>query len=105
MDEREPDYRFTLANERTLLAWLRTALALLAAGVGAVQFLPEPGPGWLRTAAGGALGLLSVLASVGGLVRWPRGQRAMRRGEPLPVFRTAWVLACVLAAVGLVVSL
>jgi putative membrane protein len=29
----EPDYRFTLANERTFLAWIRTALALLAGGV------------------------------------------------------------------------
>src|SRR6185312_1745313 len=30
----EPDYRFSLANERTFLAWIRTALALMAAAVG-----------------------------------------------------------------------
>jgi putative membrane protein len=41
--EREPDYRFTLANERTFLAWQRTALGLLAAAVAAVQLLPEVG--------------------------------------------------------------
>lgn len=27
---RDPDYRFSLANERTFLAWIRTALALLS---------------------------------------------------------------------------
>ncbi len=36
----EPDYRFTLANERTFLAWQRTALGLLAAAVAVVQFVP-----------------------------------------------------------------
>ncbi len=38
--EREPDYRFTLANERTFLAWLRTSLSLLAAGIAVVQLIP-----------------------------------------------------------------
>ena len=36
----EPDYRFTLANERTFLAWIRTALALIAGGVALVQLVP-----------------------------------------------------------------
>ena len=39
-DTREPDYRFTLANERTFLAWIRTALALIAGGVAVVQLVP-----------------------------------------------------------------
>ena len=39
--EFEPDYRFTLANERTFLAWERTALGLLAAAVAVVQLVPE----------------------------------------------------------------
>ena len=40
----EPDYRFTLANERTFLAWLRTALALIAGGVQpGKQFPPHRG--------------------------------------------------------------
>ena len=39
----EPDYRFTLANERTFLAWIRTALALVAGGLGAVSLLPDIG--------------------------------------------------------------
>jgi len=36
----EPDARFTFANERTFLAWNRTALALIAAGLAIVQLLP-----------------------------------------------------------------
>ncbi len=35
---KKPDYRFTLANERTFLAWIRTALALMAGAVGVDQF-------------------------------------------------------------------
>ncbi|HSO51509.1 MAG TPA: DUF202 domain-containing protein, partial [Actinomycetes bacterium] len=42
-DRREPDYRFSLANERTLLAWVRTALALDAAGLGVIRFAPPLG--------------------------------------------------------------
>ncbi|WP_143342795.1 YidH family protein, partial [Crossiella equi] len=38
----EPDPRFTLANERTFLAWIRTSLGLMAAGV-AVEALGHPG--------------------------------------------------------------
>ena len=36
-----PDYRFSLANERTFLAWIRTALGFLAAGVGLDQLAPD----------------------------------------------------------------
>ena len=36
-----PDIRFTLANERTFLAWLRTAIGLIAAGVAVFHFLDE----------------------------------------------------------------
>ena len=102
--EVEPDYRFTLANERTFLAWLRTALSLLAAGVALDQFVPELGAPGLRTALGVGLGALSVLCAVGGLLRWHRVQQAMRRGRPLPVARSGVVLAVGLAVVGLVVS-
>jgi putative membrane protein len=83
----EPDYRFTLANERTFLAWLRTSLGLLAAGV-AVRQLVEPfGIEGGRT----VLALLGIAASVvlvvGAYLRWVNVQRAVRRGEPLPPAR------------------
>ena len=108
--DREPDYRFTLANERTFLAWMRTALGLLAGGV-AVRQLIEP-----FDVSGGrtALALLAIGASavlaVGGFLRWRSVQRAMRRGEPLPssgfIANISWVLVAVaIAAVVLVIVL
>lgn len=36
-----PDYRFSLANERTFLAWIRTSLGFLAGGVGLDQLAPD----------------------------------------------------------------
>jgi putative membrane protein len=102
-EESEPDHRFTLANERTFLAWLRTALSLLAAGVALDQFVPELGAAGVRTALGVGLGLLSVVAAVAGLLRWRQVQRAMRRGQPLPVARAAVVLALGLAVVAVLV--
>jgi hypothetical protein len=39
-DGAEPDPRFTLANERTFLAWIRTALALIAAASPSALDLP-----------------------------------------------------------------
>ena len=45
----EPDARFTFANERTFLAWNRTALALVVAGLAIAQLLPPfPGVPWGR---------------------------------------------------------
>ncbi|WP_457149249.1 YidH family protein [Mycobacterium sp. URHB0021] len=83
-DEQDPDYRFTLANERTFLAWIRTGLALIAGGVVVVQLVPAFGYPGLRHGLGIALcaagGILSALA----VVRWRRVQTAMRRGGDLP---------------------
>ncbi|AQT81918.1 hypothetical protein B1R94_25675 [Mycolicibacterium litorale] len=80
----EPDYRFTLANERTFLAWQRTSLGLLAAAVAVVQFLPELGVPGLRHGLGAAVGALAMLTTGAGLRRWHQVDRAMRRDLPLP---------------------
>ncbi|HTY31150.1 YidH family protein [Mycobacterium sp.] len=101
-DEREPDYRFTLANERTFLAWQRTALGLLAAAVAVVQLVPELAVPGARRALGIALAVLATLTSVMGLVRWQQADRAMRRGDPLPRHPTPAYLAVGLTVVGLV---
>ncbi|WP_273053293.1 YidH family protein [Corynebacterium nuruki] len=84
-DGEEPDPRFTLANERTFLAWMRTALAFIAGGVG-IEALPASvmSPG-LRTVAALAAIVTGILLAAGSAVRWLRIERAMRRNEPLPV--------------------
>ncbi|MDA3626511.1 DUF202 domain-containing protein [Saccharopolyspora sp. WRP15-2] len=97
----EPDPRFTLANERTFLAWIRTALALMAGGVGlealnAVVDRPNP----LRTALAVMLLLAGVLCSATAFARWMSTERALRQGRPLPAPRFAPVLGYGLGVIG-----
>ena len=77
-----PDYRFTLANERTFLAWVRTALALMAAGVAVVQFVP--GLSSVRHVLGFVLIALGGVVATVAYTHWERNERAMRLGERLP---------------------
>jgi putative membrane protein len=93
-----PDYRFSLANERTFLAWIRTALALIGGGFAVDQFLP--GLSW-GVRAGLAFGLLAagVLCALRAVNHWVRCERAMRRGEDLPVSRFPTLLGLVVAVV------
>lgn len=90
-----PDYRFSLANERTFLAWLRTGLALVGGGLAAAQFLP---PDHLREAIAIALLLLGGTVAIRAVDHWARTERAIRLGGDLPVSRFPAVLAL---AVGL----
>jgi putative membrane protein len=75
----EPDYRFTLANERTLLAYLRSALALMAAGVALWQLT---GP--VEAAVGTALLAMGAVVAVLSYPRWRSVQQALRLNRPLP---------------------
>ncbi|MFI6208616.1 YidH family protein [Streptomyces sp. NPDC051041] len=95
-----PDYRFSLANERTFLAWVRTALALIGGGFAVDQFLPGLARAWR---VGLALALLAagVLCSLRAVSHWIRCERAMRRGEDLPVSRFPALLGLVVALVAL----
>ena len=87
----EPDPRYTLANERTFLAWVRTALAMLAGGV-ALHALGLPDTTWVRNALAIALVLLGGLVTAFAMVRWARVERAMRLHEPLPAFNLGFLL-------------
>jgi putative membrane protein len=93
-----PDYRFSLANERTFLAWLRTGLALIAGGLAAAQFLPPLPLSHLREVIAIALLLLGATVAVRAVDHWARTERAIRLGEDLPASRFPAVLAL---AVGL----
>jgi len=103
-EEHEPDYRFTLANERTFLAWVRTALALLAAAVAVVQLVPDVGVPGVRKGLGLMLATLSLVVSVGSVLRWRAVESAMRRDEPLPPSRLTWLVAAGLGVVGMVLA-
>ena len=103
--ESEPDARFTLANERTLLAWTRTALALLAAGLAAQQFLPATPLGVDRRLIGFPLLLAAAVVGLGAYPQWRRTDRALRTAQPLPsspVPAIAAILVGVVAAVAAV---
>ena len=103
----EPDPRFSLANERTFLAWIRTSLALLASGVALDLLAPGIHPSWRLAAA-----LVLIIAGIGAPVQawfgWIRTERAMRLARPLPAptlagpIAVAVVLAGVLVVIGLI---
>jgi putative membrane protein len=97
----EPDYRFTLANERTFLAWQRTALGLLAAAVAVVQLVPELSVPGARHALGLLLALLAILTAGMGILRWEQVDRAIRRDMPLPRQPTPVYLGIGLVVIGL----
>jgi len=101
---RDPDYRFTLANERTFLAWLRTSLALVAAGVAVVQLVPEFGIAGARHLVGVVLAVLGVAVAVAAIGRWRRVQRAMAGDEELPPTRMPLLLGAALAVLGVAVA-
>ena len=104
LPRREPDARFLLANERTLLAWLRTGLALQAGGIVVFQLADRLGPREL-------LGVLLIAAgAVGHVVGWQRYHAADRaiRADRLPARGLApdiLVLVLVVASVGVVTAL
>ncbi|GES33159.1 DUF202 domain-containing protein [Streptomyces angustmyceticus] len=99
-----PDYRFSLANERTFLAWLRTGLALIGGGFAVDQFLPRLHQG-LRVTFTVVLLVGGALCALRAVNHWVRCERAMRRGEDLPVtrFPTALALGVGVLAVAMVV--
>ena len=93
----EPDYRFTLANERTFLSWIRTSLALAAGGLGALNLIEDVyGHEWI----GMTLLALSFLTAANSYRRWARNERSMRLGEPLPASRLPAIIAIGTALLG-----
>ncbi|TVL90559.1 YidH family protein [Streptomyces sp. SAJ15] len=97
-----PDYRFSLANERTFLAWLRTGLALIGGGFAADQFLPHTARP-LRLALAVTLLAAGAVCAIRAVNHWVRCERAMRKGEDLPLSRFPAALATSVALVALAI--
>ena len=96
-----PDYRFSLANERTFLAWIRTSLALLAGAIGISQFVD--GLPMLRNIIAAAISAIAGIIAIYAYWRWAHNEHAMRQGKDLPytpflrwVSITALLLAIIL---------
>jgi putative membrane protein len=80
-----PDPRMSLANERTFLAWMRTALTMIAGGVSLDAFVADTIPTGVRVTLSVVLLALGAALAAGSFQRWLAAERAIRRGEELPV--------------------
>jgi len=98
--EQRPDYRDSLANERTFLAWIRTALSLIAGAVAVIQLVPPFSSMDVRWLMGVLLSSTAAATSALAYLRWSSTERCMRMGRPLPPARgllAVSVAICVLA--------
>lgn len=101
----EPDARFTFANERTFLAWSRTALALVVAGLAIVQLLPPfPRVPVGRHLLGLPLIALGAVLAVTAYTEWVRNQHALRRGEPMPRSVLPWILSATVTLIAIIAA-
>ena len=101
-DRPELDARFSLANERTYLAWIRTSLALTAVGLVAAKAIEfnHDELRWIVAVppiAGAAALALEARA------RWRAHEAAMRAGDPLPAGRNLGIVSALVAAYAILV--
>lgn len=100
----EPDPRFSLANERTFLAWIRTALALLAGAAAIHAFdldVSESVAAWSSS----LLALAGLVCALQAWVGWARTERALRESRPLPSSGIGAVLAAAVAVVAVILMI
>lgn len=116
----EPEtLRLHQANERTMLAWIRTGIALMAFGFAIARFgvflrqlasvgqVPEPRSHALGSAwVGAALVALGMIANLFATIRYARIRRDIQRGD-VGAPRAGMVLAfgAIVTAVGLGMTL
>lgn len=97
----EPDPRFTFANERTFLAWIRTALGFVAAGVALAAVTRLGSAVSLEVRLASVLLVLAGLVSgLGALARWVQNERALRLDRPLPSSALLLVVTIIVVLAG-----
>lgn len=72
------DVRFLLANERTLLAWIRTALTMQAGGIALAHFVSDSLLGFVT---GVTAVLFGAVMAVVGYRRFRAADKAIRAGR------------------------
>ena len=98
-----PDYRFSLANERTFLAWIRTALGFLAAGVGLDQLAPELATPLVREMLSLLLCVFSAGIALYGYLRWLNNEKAMRLKQDFVYTRGLKIMSIAMMLIAAVV--
>ena len=101
----EPDYRFSLANERTFLAWIRTALGMLAGGGVLDQFSGKLGPHAVVIGLAVAFGVLATVLCALAYLRWRANEIAMRHARRLPSTLAIALIAMATAGIAAVMVL
>lgn len=101
----DPDLRFSLANERTFLAWSRTAVAIIATGLLVAKLIPASSVSALQGVLGGVLIFLGTAMEVGAFRNYRRTDAAIRRGEPIRPTALPWVMFTIVFAGALAILL
>ena len=99
------DARFTMASERTMLAWLRTALGLIAAGVAVLHLFDPFANSVARTTLGISLITIGACTAVVGTLRWHEVNRALHKGGPLPGPWPVWTLTALIVVIAIAFAL
>lgn len=99
----EPDYRFSFANERTFLAWIRTAVALVAAGIALHAIDLSMSDVFQRVVSSILVALGTICAGVSWF-RWAAAELAMRKKDPLPTSRMLLILPMAVVALSVVIA-
>ncbi|MCI9889181.1 DUF202 domain-containing protein [Micrococcales bacterium 31B] len=102
-DGDRPDYRFSLANERTFLAWIRTAMAILAGAIAIDQLTPNIAPTTLRVVLCAILAVCGAVLSVEAYRRWTLQEQAMRHNRELPHSQLLIIMTGAVAVTGAIV--
>ena len=98
----EPDPRFSMANERTFLAWIRTSLAFIAGGV-ALETFDLPLNTTLTRVVSVIMLIVAIILPAVAWFHWSASERAMRHARPLPASPALALIVGVVILIGLMI--